>query len=120
MSLDDILYEAIDSVRGARFAGIIGTDGLGVRMAYSDDTEDYDLELADLELSALASSAAAASDRIGTGALRDLIVESDALTYMASLLKPGYYAVLGMRSDANVERGRFAVYRMIDRMQQEL
>lgn len=120
MSIDDILYEAIDTVRGAKFAGLVGSDGLGIRMAFDDDDEGYDLELAEIELAQIAATASAASGRIGSGPLRELTLEADDLTYLASLVSPGYYAVLGMRSDANVDRGRYAVYRMIERIKNEL
>jgi len=120
MSIDDILYEAIDSVRGVKFAGLVGTDGIGIRIAFDGDDEGYDLELAEIELAQIAATASAASGRIGSGPLRDLMIEADDLTYLASLVQPGYYAILGIRSDANVDRGRFAVYHMIDRIRNEL
>jgi predicted regulator of Ras-like GTPase activity (Roadblock/LC7/MglB family) len=120
MTIDDILYEAIDTVRGVKFAGLVGTDGLGVRMAFDEDDEGYDLELAEIEIAQIAATASAASNRIGSGPLRDLVIEADDLTYLASLIHPGYYAVLGIRSDANIDRGRFAVYRIIERVKREL
>ena len=120
MSLDDILYETLDTVHGARFVGLVGTDGLGIRAAISEDDEGYDLELAELEIAALAASAAAAAGRIGSGTLQTLSIETEDMTYLAALVAPGYYAALCIRSDANVERGRAALHRMAERIQIEL
>ncbi|GAB4424359.1 MAG: hypothetical protein OHK0015_02990 [Chloroflexi bacterium OHK40] len=122
MSMTDILAEALEKVKGARFAGVVGTDGLSVEMAFADDDDDCDLELAEIELAALAASADAASDRIGSGRVRDLIIEADDLTYLASAIAPGYFAVLGVRSNGSlgVGRARFAVHQMVTRMREEL
>lgn len=120
MSLTAILHEAIVKVKGAQFAGVIGTDGLGVEMVYADDAIDLDLELAELELATLAANASAASDRIGSGLVRDMVVETDDLTYLAAMITPGYYAVLGLRTDGNLGRARFTVRQMVDRMKDEL
>ena len=120
MSLNNILNEAIDKIAGAQFAGVVGTDGLSVEMVYAGGGADLDLEIADIELATVAANAAAASDRIGSGVVRDIMVESDDLTYLASMITRGYYAVLGVRSNGNLGRARFAVRQMVERMKDEL
>lgn len=119
MSMTDIIHEALDKVKGARFAGVVGTDGLSVEMAFAE-SDDYDLEMAELELASLAASASTASDRIGSGSVRALIVETEDLTYLASLISPGYYAVLGVPANGNLGRARYAVHQMVERMKDEL
>ncbi len=120
MSLTAILHDALDGVPGARLAGVVATDGLSVEMAYADDDDDYDLELAELELATIAANASAASDRIGTGLVRDLTLETEALTYLASLVTPGYFAVLALPNDGNLGKARFTVRQMVERMRSEL
>lgn len=120
MSLEDMLSDVLTSVYGACFVGVVGTDGLGIRAVVDEGEEAYDLELAELEISALAASAAAASGRIGSGAVRSLTIEADGLTYLAVLLEPGYYAALCLHSEANVERGRQALYRLAEVVRSEL
>jgi predicted regulator of Ras-like GTPase activity (Roadblock/LC7/MglB family) len=120
MSLTDILNEAIDKISGALFAGVIGTDGLGVEMAYAGAGDDLDLELAELELGTVASAASAASARIGSGYVLDLTIETEELTYLAGMITPGYFAVLGVRPNASLGRARFAVRQMVERMRDEL
>ncbi|NTU81448.1 MAG: hypothetical protein HGA45_19050 [Chloroflexales bacterium] len=120
MSLTNIIYEALDNVSGVRFAGVVGTDGLSVEMAYADDEDGYDLELAELELATLLANASAASDRIGSGCVCALTVETEALTYLASLITPGYFAVLGLNADGNLGKARFTIHQMVERMKSEL
>ena len=66
-----------------------------------------------------ASSAAYAADRLGAGKVRDIIIEADKLTYLASQIVPGYYAVLGVGPNGNLGRARFAVRQMVSRLQTE-
>ncbi|WP_129671530.1 hypothetical protein [Candidatus Chloroploca sp. Khr17] len=120
MSLLDLLYEALETVEGARFAGVVGTDGLGVEMVYADDDDEFDLELAELELATLAANAGAASKRIGSGRVYDLTVETDELTYLASLVTPGYFAVLGLYADASLDGARATLAELVERIQVEV
>ncbi len=120
MSLTDILYEAVERVSGAQLAGIIGTDGLGVEMVLADDELPYDRDAAEIELATLAASASATAGRLGSGTVHDIIVEAEAVTYLASLITPGYYAVLGVKPNGNLGRARFAVRQMVNRLQTEL
>ncbi|GIV87587.1 MAG: hypothetical protein KatS3mg055_0105 [Chloroflexus sp.] len=123
MNVTTILNETITSVKGAQFAGIVGTDGLGVAMAYHPAAAelDLDIELAELELAELASRATAAAARIGAGFVRDLVIETDVLLMLAIQIMPGYYGVLGVLSEmANLGKARFALQAMVERLRTEL
>ncbi|NTW02257.1 MAG: hypothetical protein HGA19_13405 [Oscillochloris sp.] len=120
MSLTDIINEAIDKISGALFAGVISTDGLGVEMAFAGGGAHLDLELAELELSTITSVASVASNRIGSGYVLDLVIETEDVTYLAGMITPGYYAVLGVNPDASLGRARFAVRQMVDQIKSEL
>ncbi len=120
MSLTDILHEAIARVNGSQLAGIIGADGLGVEMVIKSDDLPYDREMVEIELASLASAAALASNRLGMGAVRDLIVEMDRATYVASSVVPGYFVVLGVNPNGNLGRARFAVRQMVEQLKDEM
>ncbi|RMD83419.1 MAG: hypothetical protein D6823_00140 [Chloroflexi bacterium] len=123
MNVTTILNETITSVKGAQFAGIVGTDGLGVAMAYHPAAAelDLDIELAELELAELASRATAAAARIGAGFVRDLVIETDVLLMLAIQIMPGYYGVLGVLNEmANLGKARFALQAMVERLRTEL
>ncbi len=123
MNVTTILNETIASVKGAQFAGIVGTAGLSVAIAYHPAAValDLDVELAELELAELTSRATAAADRIGAGYVRDLVIETDALLMVATQIMPGYYGVLGVLSEiANLGKARFALQAMIERVRTEL
>ncbi len=119
MSLTDILNEAVDRVKGARLAGVIGSDGLGVEMVLADGLP-HDREEAEIELAGLAATASMTTSRLGAGQVRDIIIEADDLTYLASMITPGYFAVIGISSNGNLGRARFAVRQMVSRLQTEL
>lgn len=120
MSLTDILNEAVERVQGAKLAGVIGSDGLGVEMVLASDDLPHDRDVAEIELASLAATAATTAQRLGVGNVHDIIIEADALTYVASLITPGYFAVLGVKSNGNLGRARFAVRQMVHRLQSEL
>lgn len=121
MSLSDILYDALDDVDGARFAGVVATDGLRVEMVFDDEEEEeYDLELAELELATIAAMSSAASGRIGSGQVLDLTIETEELVYLAALITPGYFAVLGIYADSDLEQARVTLDELLDRLRQEL
>jgi predicted regulator of Ras-like GTPase activity (Roadblock/LC7/MglB family) len=121
MSMQAILQEAVERVRGAKLAGVVGTDGLGVEMVLADGVDTPDRELVDVELGSLAALATQASARLGAGDVQDLIVEAEQTTYLASRIIPGYYAVLGVAANGgNLGRARFAVRQMVSRLQNEL
>lgn len=120
MSLNDILNDALDNLPGARFAGVVGTDGLSVEMVFTEGDDGLDIGVAELELASLAAMATAASQRLGTGRVRDLIVESEGLIFMATLVSPGYFAVLGLPTDANLGKARFTATQTVARIREEL
>ena len=118
MGMQDVLRQAIDSVSGVKLAGVVGTDGLGVEMVLNDVDAGFNANLAEIELGGLAASAAAATERMQAGQLRDLIVEADQLTYLASQIIPGYFAVLGIASSGNLGRARFALRQLVQQRYQ--
>jgi predicted regulator of Ras-like GTPase activity (Roadblock/LC7/MglB family) len=119
MSINEILLEALERVHGAQLAGIVGTDGLGVEMTLAEGMP-FEREEIEVELAALTSSAAITAGRLGGGAVRDIIVEADEVTFLASMITPGYYAVLGVMANGSLGRARFAVHQMVSRLQNEL
>lgn len=117
MGMHEVLTEAVEHVQGARLAGIVGTDGLGVEMVLNNVEADFDAHLAEIEIGGLASAAAQATQRMNAGAMREFIVEAETLTYLASQIIPGYYAVMGMTSNGNLGRARFALHQLVSKLQ---
>ncbi len=120
MSLSDILHEALASVPGTQIAGVIGTDGLRIEVVFADDDAGYDLELAELELATLTAAATAASQRVGSGYVLLLSLESEDLTYLAGLITPGYFALLVLFADSDIGQAHACLERLVERMRSEL
>ena len=120
MGMHDILQGAVEHVQGAKLAGVIGTDGLSVEMVLGDVDATFDTQLAEIEMGSLAAAAANATERMQAGQLRDLIVEAEQVTYLASQVIPGYYAVLGMPSNGNLGRARFALRQLVTQLKETM
>jgi predicted regulator of Ras-like GTPase activity (Roadblock/LC7/MglB family) len=120
MGLYDVLTDAVENVQGAKLAGIVGTDGLGVEMVLHDVDEYFDSNLAEIEIGGLAAAASAATERMQAGQMRDLIVEAEQLTYLATQIIPGYYAVLGLSPNGNLGRARFAMRQLVTKLQETM
>jgi predicted regulator of Ras-like GTPase activity (Roadblock/LC7/MglB family) len=118
--LIDFLYEAVDVVSDARLAGVIGTDGIGVEMLLDVESVPHDIRAAELELAWFLSSCSRTSDRLSVGQVSDVVLHTDELTYLLSLIVPGYFAVLGVLPDGNMDRARFALWQMVTRCKTEL
>ena len=118
--LMDILYEAVEVATDAKIAGVIGTDGIGVEILIDLESVPHDLQAAELELAWFVSASTRTAERLGVGDVYDLSLQTDELTYMLSRILPGYYAIIGVDPDGNMERARFAVWQMVNRCLSEL
>jgi predicted regulator of Ras-like GTPase activity (Roadblock/LC7/MglB family) len=118
--LNAILQETLATVPGALFAGMVGTDGLGIDMALGSGGDELELDLAELELATIAAGVTAASDRIGSGRVHALVIEADNATYVAALVTPRYYAILGVPSTADIGVARAAAQVLVERIRSEL
>jgi predicted regulator of Ras-like GTPase activity (Roadblock/LC7/MglB family) len=115
MNLTEILTRVVEDLHGAQMAGIVGTDGLGVEIVIADG-QSMNRETAELELGELAAVATRAATQLQAGQLRDLILEGDEQTYLAAAVTPGYFAVLGIGTNGNLGRARFALRQMVERL----
>lgn len=119
MSLTDILDEALANLPDALLAGVIGTDGLRIEIAYANDT-DFDLELAELELATLAAQANAASFRIGSGTALALSLETESLYFCAELITSGYFGVIASLADGDRDLAHETLALLVDRVSDEI
>lgn len=119
-SLTTILTDALDRLPEAKFAGVVGIDGLGIEMVFADEATAYDLELAEIELASLAALATSASGRMGTGLVHAITVETEVLTFLAILVARDYFAVLGVPAGSNIDQTRATFQQMVDRIRDEL
>ncbi len=120
MAMTAILYDTMDALGNAELAGVVGTDGLSVEIVLSANSPYEDVEMLEMEVAGLASMVNATTTRLGTGPTLDLLIESDYLIYLLSLVTPGYYAVLAIPPDGNIAHARSTIRHMVARFQQEL
>ncbi|HEX6290896.1 MAG TPA: hypothetical protein VFZ66_17055 [Herpetosiphonaceae bacterium] len=118
MSFAGILHEALEQVRGAQFAGVVSADGLGVDAVTMGTA--CDPAVAELELGEVAAALNGAAQRLSSGSVRDFLIEAERMTYVASQVMPGYYAVIAIDPDTHLGRARFAARQMAQRLQHEL
>lgn len=116
----EILYDTVERIEGARLAGVIGTDGVSVEMIMDEETIPHDYETAEIELGWLANAAAKVTQRINTGTLYDLMLETEHFIYLLSLVTEGYYAVIGLLPESDVGEARDAIHLLVERVHAEL
>lgn len=120
MGILDILGEAVGHVSGLMLAGVVGTDGIGVEMIMDNDALPHDYQVAELEIASLISHVSGSAHRLGVGMVYDLVLETEMITYILSVITPEYYAVVGVHPDSNITRARHAVWQIVKRCQTEL
>ena len=103
----EFLETIIERTDGSIGALIMGTDGIAVEKVLNDAGEEANLDVAAAELTSLVRGAQRAGNDLGLGGLRELVVSLDDLIVVMRLLSRDYFAVLALRPDGNLGRGRF-------------
>ncbi len=119
MTFTEILAEATHNVEGIVAAGLVGVDGIGVETV-SADGEVMDTQAAEVELAGVVGSIKRATQALSAGGLKDVLIESEKLSYLISLIGQDYFLVLTLGPDANLGRARFEVKRVSNKLRDTL
>ena len=108
----ECLQQIADRCPGLLGASLVGRDGLPIDSLVVDDT--YDLEMISAELVALAQAARENHSEFGGGALRSLVVETDACVLLLGEAAEDVYLLLFLDQScghAEISRARFELRR---------
>lgn len=101
------LQIVVEKTDGALGALIMGADGLAVEKFFSEEGKDANLDVAAAELTSLVRSASRSGSDLDLGHLRELVVALDKVTFIMRSFSRDYFAVLAIKADGNLGRGRY-------------
>jgi len=107
MNFRQHLESILGRVEGGVGALIMGTDGIAVEKALAEQGRDANLDIAAAEFISVVRSAQRASNNMGFGSLRELVVSTDQFYFLLRLMAQDYFLVLVLEQGGNLGRGRF-------------
>ncbi|GEM_PF-1313590 len=123
MNLREMLNEAVEGVEGAYAIGLVGLDGLGVEMVNADPDNSDDTEANEemaVQMASLMAAVTKGASYLGGGKIKDLIVEAQDRTFLASMVDKEYFLVLVLNAEASMGRGRFEMRHIINKVRREI
>lgn len=103
----DTLERLIERTEGATGALIMGTDGIAVEKVLLQEAREKNLDVAAAEFTSLLRAAQRVGADTGIGQVRELIVGFDDMRVLIRSFNRDYFAVLALKEDGNLGRGRF-------------
>jgi len=101
------LRSIVEKTDGSLGALIMGADGLPVEKFFTEAGEDANLDVAAAEFTSLIRSAGKSGKDLDLGELCELVVSLRKVTLVMRLFNRDYFAVLALKPDGNLGRGRY-------------
>ncbi|HVS80611.1 MAG TPA: roadblock/LC7 domain-containing protein [Pyrinomonadaceae bacterium] len=105
--LKESLQSIVEKTDGSLGALIMGADGLSVEKFFTEEGDDANLDVAAAEFTSLIRSAGKSGKDLDLGELRELVVALGNVTLVMRLFNRDYFAVLALKPDGNLGRGRY-------------
>ncbi len=103
----EALQSIVEKTDGSLGALIMGADGLSVEKFFTEAGDDANLDVAAAEFTALIRSAGKSGKDLDLGELRELVVSLGKVRFVVRLFNKDYFAVLALKPDGNLGRGRY-------------
>ena len=103
----DTLQDIVAKTDGSLGALIMGADGLSVEKFFTDAGAEANLDVAAAEFTSLVRNATRSGHDLDLGDLRELVVVLGGVTFVMRLFNRDYFAVLALKRDGNLGRGRY-------------
>jgi predicted regulator of Ras-like GTPase activity (Roadblock/LC7/MglB family) len=103
----EALQTMVENTDGSLGALIMGADGLSVERYFNDEGANANLDVAAAEFTSLVRSAGRSAGELDLGDLREVIVAVGKLTFIMRLFNKDYFAVLALKPEGNLGRGRY-------------
>lgn len=101
------LQSIVERTDGSLGALIMGADGLPVEKFFTEEGEAANLDIAAAEFTSLIRSAGKSGKDLDLGELHELVVAMGKVTIVMRLFNKDYFAVLALKPDGNLGRGRY-------------
>jgi len=103
----EALQTIVEKTDGGLGALIMGADGLSVEKFFSEEGVSENLDVAAAEFTSLVRGARRSGKDLDLGELRELVVALDRVTFIMRLFNQDYFAVLAIKPEGNLGRGRY-------------
>ena len=103
----EALQVIVEKTDGSLGALIMGADGLSVEKFFSEEGVAENLDVAAAEFTSLVRSASRSGRDLDLGELRELVVTLGKVTFVMRLFNQDYFAVLTIKPEGNLGRGRY-------------
>jgi predicted regulator of Ras-like GTPase activity (Roadblock/LC7/MglB family) len=103
----EALQTIVEKTDGSLGALIMGADGLSVEKFFTEEGGEANLDVAAAEFTSLVRNANRSGNDLDVGELRELIVTLDRVTFVMRLFNKDYFAVLALKPEGNLGRGRY-------------
>jgi len=103
----EALQAIVEKTDGSLGALIMGADGLFVEKFFTDAGAEANLDVAAAEFTSLVRSASRSGSDLDLGELRELVITLGTVTFVIRLFTKDYFAVLALKPDGNLGRGRY-------------
>ena len=101
------LQSIVEKTDGSLGAMIMGADGLSVEKFFTEEGDEANLDVAAAEFTSLIRSAGKSGKDLDLGELRELVVSLGNVMFVMRLFNKDYFAVLALKPDGNLGRGRY-------------
>jgi predicted regulator of Ras-like GTPase activity (Roadblock/LC7/MglB family) len=103
----ETLQTIVAKTDGSLGALIMGADGLSVEKFFTDAGAEANLDVAAAEFTSLVRNASRSGSDLDLGDLRELVVALGSVTLVMRPFNKDYFAVLALKPDGNLGRGRY-------------
>ena len=107
MSFATILSDIVGRVEGGAVALILGLDGIVIERYIGDIDPALDIDLIATELTTLLKRSVHTASDTGLGDLREMIFNTDLMTFVLRSLASEYFLLFGLNPGGNIGRARF-------------
>ena len=107
----ETLQTMLTNTDGSLGALIMGADGLSVEKVFNEEGAGGNLDVAAAEFTSLVRSAARSGNDLALGDLREMAVVLGNVTFLMRLFNKNYFAVLAMKPEGNIGRGRYELHK---------
>ncbi len=120
MSFLQQLQSVVSQVDGALACTIMGFDGIAVETHQVDSAAELDLDTAWVEFANVLTQLKSAAERLKTGAVSEVSINTDKVMTLMRLVSPEYFVVLALKPDGNYGKGRYVLRLAAPKLRAEL
>lgn len=103
----ELLDRVLNETPGAVGVTLMGFDGIAIESRTADDPGSVSVESAAIELGAIASQLKGVAASLNAGDVREVAVQTGALTTVLRPLTEEHFLALSLRPDGNLGKGRY-------------